>query len=691
MLKIKSRYFQLLFWVSISTILLSFPMSVGNAMEDNRPQGGIVYLDSHQDKEIVKLDGKWEFYWQQLYTPLDFGRDLFRQPPSIVEVPLTWRSYTIGGEKLPLAGYATYRLQIKFPEEEIGTVKALYIPSIASAYKLWINGEVKSQNGEVGKTKGTMKPENVPKVVEFPIHNNQIELIVQASNFNQRKAGIFNSILIGEPEPIRQYQQRKITYRAIIVTSLVMIGIYHILMFLYRRKETSLIYFGILCIVVAIRATILEEGLASQILFFLNWEIARKLEYLGATIGVLFFTLFVYTQFSKDMHRKIRDFITVVYASYSLFILFTPAVVYTRTMLFLQILILLAITYLLFVYSIAYFRKRENSLINALAIMMLFLSAINDTLYFNNVIYTTELASVGLVFFLFTQSIMISKRYSMAYLQSEKLSNDLAILNASLERQVLERTKELQYANKRLQVANESLEEAHQLRSKWIRNISHEISTPLTNIRAYTMGMLDGVIPSKKNFIQLVYDQSLYLSRMLHDLHDMTDVENRQIKYDLQKVNIQDYVLNFYNKTKLDVEKEGIIFKYHDLLSDTAEELIVFIDPLRIEQVIVNILKNAKRFVKEDGEIQLELGKWDEKYIIIKIKDNGIGIKEDELDLVFNRFYKSKNQNQQQNGSGLGLSISKEIIEHHHGMIGVESKEGEGSCFYFMLPLFEGM
>ncbi|MED4354202.1 HAMP domain-containing sensor histidine kinase [Schinkia azotoformans] len=220
----------------------------------------------------------------------------------------------------------------------------------------------------------------------------------------------------------------------------------------------------------------------------------------------------------------------------------------------------------------------------------------------------------------------------------------------------------MQYANKRLQVANESLEEAHQSRSKWIRNISHEISTPLTNIRAYTMGMLDGVIPSKKNFIQLVYDQSLYLSRMLHDLHDMTNVKNRQIKYDLQKVNIQDYVLNFYNKTKLDVEKEGIIFKYHDLLSDTVEELIVFIDPLRIEQVIVNILKNAKRFVKED-----------------------------ELDLVFNRFYKSKNQNQQQNGSGLGLSISKEIIEHHHGMIGVESKEGEGSCFYFMLPLFEGM
>ncbi|MDV2888012.1 hypothetical protein RYX45_22870, partial [Alkalihalophilus pseudofirmus] len=86
-------------------------------------------------------------------------------------------------------------------------------------------------------------------------------------------------------------------------------------------------FFAIVCILVAIRATLLEEGLASYLLSFLNWEVARKLEYLGASLGSLFFTLFAYTQFPDDMNRRLRNLVTMALSCYSLFVVLTPAVI----------------------------------------------------------------------------------------------------------------------------------------------------------------------------------------------------------------------------------------------------------------------------------------------------------------------------------------------------------------------------
>ncbi|WP_180968181.1 sensor histidine kinase [Cytobacillus massiliigabonensis] len=675
-------------------VLIGLFLNSANAMASSNgtAREGIYSISRFPDGELLQVDGDWEFYWHELYTPGDFRRDTVRQSPLIVEVPNTWSNYILDGEALPMTGYATYRLYLNLPKEETGTTKALYVPNISSAYTLWIDGIEASKNGVVGKSRDSMEPVNTPKVVPFEVQSNRVELIIQTSNYSQRKAGIFDSILIGEPEMVLQFRDKKIIYRTVIVMSLVTMGLYHLVLFLFRKKEHSLFFFGNVCLFIAIRATLLEEGLASYILPFLSWELAVKLEYLGASLGVLFVSLFTYTQFAKDMNQKLRNAIIAAMSVYSLFVILTPAVVFTRTMIHFQVLIILIFLYLISVYVTAILRKRESSLLNTIAILMLFGTVINDILYFNNVIKTTELTSVGLLFFLFTQSIILSKQYSMSFLRTEKLSQDLAILNASLEQQVHDRTMELQHANIELQAANQKLNEAHQSRSKWIHNISHEISSPLTNIRAYTKGMLDGVIQSDKNYIQLVYEQSLYLSRMLHDLHDMTDMENKQIKFDMKNVDIQEYCNKLYQKYKWDLEKQGINFEYKSSLSDQEENRFVLIDEVRIEQVIVNLLNNAQRFVHENGKIVLELTNEPDEKMMIKVKDNGLGIEEEELGLVFNRFYKNGNQGKSHSGSGLGLAIAKEIVEYHNGTIGVKSIKGEGSCFYFLLPIrFNGI
>lgn len=648
---------------------------------------GVYSIDHFPEDQFLKLDGEWEFYWRELYTPQDFKQNNVHILPKLLEVPHGTNGYNVGGRILN-TGYATYRLTISFPEEEVGTIKALQLPSIASAYTLWIDGEVKASNGKVGKSKNSMEPKYLQRIVLFQVHSSSMELVIQNSNFNQRKAGIYDSILVGEPDIFIHNRERAFLFRSIVIGSLFIIGLYHIALFAFRRKEPSLVFFGGLCLMIAMRTILLEGGIAAHLFPFLSWDIASKLEYLGSILGTLFVSLFTYTLFSEDMNRRIRNIIIFVTCMYSLFVLVTPVMTSTKAMVIMQVMILLIFMYLLCIHILVFFRKREGSLLNAVAIFILFAATVNDILMYNDIIHSIELSSVGLVSYLFTQSIIISKRYSLSFERIERLTQELSTLNTSLEQKVQKRTKELKNLNSQLQVANEKLGEEYQSRSKWLSNISHEIGSPLTTIQAYTRGMVDGVIESERKYIQLIYEKSMYLSRILNDLRAITDLENKQMKFDMKRVNIRKYCDLLYERNRLDIEKKGITFDYVDLLPQEIKEKYVLIDVLRIEQVVINLLTNAQRFVGENARIVLELLQENENEIMIRVKDNGSGIREEELDFVFKRFY-SKNHEKQHNGAGLGLAISKEIIEYHNGTIWVNSQFGKGTCFSFTLPVLK--
>lgn len=679
-MRIKKWMLLFLFVIIFNTFLSSRVYAVTT----HASKDGILTIKEFPNEPLL-IGGEWEFYWKKLYSPVYFQKDEFINEPKMVDLPHGSNGFEVNGEFLSSTGYATYRLKIQFPLKELGTMKSMYIPSISSAYTLWINGEIKARNGIVGTSRETMKPESIPKIIEFRVDDLTMEVVIQASNYYQRKAGIHDLILIGEPEDIFQYQNKKLLFRTIIVTSLLIMGLYHLFLFAFRRKEYSLIYFGLLCILIAIRAILLEEDLAAHVFSFLSWEIDRKIEYLGASLGSLFLTLFAYTQFSEDMSKLMRNLTILATSLISLFFLVTPAIIFTKVMNLLLILTICIFIYLMYVFILAFKRKREGSFLNMTAMVFLFVAAINDVSYFSDLVGTMELTSVGMLFFLFTQSIIISKRSAMAFAKSEQLSGELLALNASLEQKVESRTLELHQSNQLLQRVNEKLKEAHQLRTKLISNIAHEIGAPLTSIQAYTKGMIDGVIQSEDKYIRLIYEKSLFLSQLLRDLRTMTDMETKSIKYAIKKENILDFCQRLYEHHKLELDKQGIQFEFIQTIPNDSV-FFVQMDAMRIEQVIVNLITNASRFVSADGKIimKLEIGNHDS--VIISIIDNGEGIRPEELNLIFNRYYSRQNNGKEHIGSGLGLSISKEIVEHHLGTIGVKSKVGEGSCFFFTLP-----
>lgn len=676
------KWLCILFFIINISFLLVGPVKADSDLKANE---GIFYVKEPAE-ELVSLGGEWEFYWNQLLEPKDF-RGGIPTERSFVNLPHGSSGFNVDNHLLSRTGHVTYRLHIEFPISEFGRTKAMYIPSMSSAYTIWIDGELETKVGKVGINRKTMEPESIPSIIEFRVGSSPTEIVIQASNYYQRRAGMNDFILLGESKDVYSHQMKKMLFRTTIIISLLIMGFYHLALFAFRKKEYSLIYFGLLCLFVAIRATLLEEDLAGDFFTFFSWEIDRKLEYLGASLGTLFLALFTYRMFPQDFNKRIRNVISIVTLFFSIWIICTPALVFTSTMLQLQMVIMLVFTYLLYVFILAFKRKREGSLLNMFAMIMMVLAAVNDFAYFNNWLHTTELISVGMLFFLFTQSIIISKKYARAFHHNEQLSRDLLTLNTSLEEKVHSRTMELHQSNRKLQTVNEKMEEAHQMRSRLIGNIAHEIGAPLTSIQAYSKGIIDEVINSEKKYIQLIYEKSLYLSQILHDLRSMADVDMKELNYEKKLVEIESFCQRIFEQNKLELERGGIHFEFRNLLATDDGEKTVFMDPIRIEQVVVNFITNAMRYVPEAGRLIVELARCDESSIIIRVIDNGKGIKREELDLVFKRFYSSRNEGKEHYGSGLGLSISKEIIEHHGGTIGVESKVNEGSCFYFILPL----
>lgn len=251
-----------------------------------------------------------------------------------------------------------------------------------------------------------------------------------------------------------------------------------------------------------------------------------------------------------------------------------------------------------------------------------------------------------------------------------------------------------------------------------LTNISHELRTPITSIQGYLEAMLDGVVaePLRQwKYLKIIHSRVLALNRLIQDLFQLTQLESRQIAFNLYQIPVNNLLEHIYEKYEVDVKNAGLNFAFENqALCESSVRVAV--DPDRIEQVFANLIFNAIKHTPPGGSIAIgyeitadatqpsaiqgnlttdvNIAKniiseeQTRQNVLIKIKDTGSGIPQEDLPLIFERFYKgSKSRNSALGGSGLGLSIAKEIVEFHGGKIWAESKQGEGSTFCFTLPV----
>ena len=219
-----------------------------------------------------------------------------------------------------------------------------------------------------------------------------------------------------------------------------------------------------------------------------------------------------------------------------------------------------------------------------------------------------------------------------------------------------------------------------------ISNITHDLKTPITSIKGYVEGIIDGVADTEEKmqkYIKTIYTKTTEMDRLINELTYYSGIDSNKIPYHFHCINVSDYFNDCVEDVGLDLESKNIRLNYSNLLSGQTK---IIADPEQLKKVINNIIGNSIKYIdKENGEIDIRL--LDEiDSIRVEIEDNGKGIAQKDLANIFERFYRTDaSRNSSQGGSGIGLSIVKKIIEDHGGYIWATSKEGEGTCMHFVI------
>lgn len=238
----------------------------------------------------------------------------------------------------------------------------------------------------------------------------------------------------------------------------------------------------------------------------------------------------------------------------------------------------------------------------------------------------------------------------------------------------------------RLKESTEENRESEKQNRELISNISHDLKTPITAIKGYVEGIMDGVAdtPEKMDkYIKTIYNKANDMERLINELTYYSGIDNNRIPYNFHRINVTDYFGDCLEEVGIDLEQRGIELNYSNLADP---ETVVIADPEQMKKVINNIISNSIKYMdKPHGTIDIRI--LDEvDSIRIEIEDNGKGIAQKDLGRIFERFFRTDaSRNSAQGGSGIGLSIVKKIIEDHGGYIWATGKEGEGTCIHFVL------
>ncbi len=220
-----------------------------------------------------------------------------------------------------------------------------------------------------------------------------------------------------------------------------------------------------------------------------------------------------------------------------------------------------------------------------------------------------------------------------------------------------------------------------------ISNISHDLKTPMTSIKGYIEGLMDGVAdtPEKRErYLKTIYNKVNDMNSLIEELFLYAKLDSNSVTYSFIKLNVNAYFQDCADEISLDLQSQGVSFGYFNYADEST---VVIADPEQLKRVINNIVGNSVKYASPDRPLSINIRISDEpEFIRVEIQDNGKGIARKELPYIFDRLYRTDaSRNSSRGGSGLGLSIARKIIEEHGGKIWAESTEGVGTTMIFVL------
>lgn len=623
--------------------MMSAPLNHSNIDAVNGRLDLVSAIDS--EKTVFPLQGEWEFYYGELLRPSDFPKE----EKKYITAPALWAD-----DGYPEHGHATYRLTVITGKDK---QLMLLTPQIYDAAQIWINGESVYLEGEIGTSKGTSIIGIQKEFIPFETINGQAEIVIQVSSYNYVYSGLENALKIGSPRAVLKNTLRQWGLSVLVLGCILMIGIYHFILFLFRKREQIYLYFALLCLFCFARFIFEVGGINDYFRLIPNETLViRMYAVLWAVHGylIIYFSLLVAE--SKWLQKRfIRDhgylFITIV----PYFI--TP----------LQNKLLVAISMALFIIPMLlsmreiwrFPKRRENPfIILYLVSLVLFLVVGSSTQIFLHDYFMLGLITNTVL--MFAQMIMLSQNYADAFKKVEET-------NANLEHLVEERTKDLA-------ITTEAMKEM-------IGNISHDLKTPLTALSQNLELLYDKEIPTDKiereDYLNIAYHKNLDLQRLIKNLFEVNRIETGQVAYSLEWIRVSTLFADITEKYNSFVRSKGLVFEAY-----TEEDTEIQIDIEKIWSVFDNLIYNAMRYTKIGGKITVSFEVKENGIAEIVISDTGCGIASEHLPHIFEQFYKvSKSRNERDGDSGMGLYIVKTNVEGMGGTVTVKSVLEQGTKF----------
>jgi signal transduction histidine kinase/CheY-like chemotaxis protein len=613
---------------------------------DNVPlaKNGVIDLRNQSFNQTIPLSGEWKFYWKQLIIPTETTNS------RIVPFPIKWNELSIDGQQLPAFGYATYELKVLLPKTN--ETLRIGMADVYCAYRLFLNGRLVAANGKVATNAKDFKPHWQYKGFDIQQGTDTANLVLQIANFVHAKGGIKDPILIGESSKIILARSRAGAIDLLLTGCLFMGGLFFLGLYLMGNRDKAILLFSLYSIVYCYRIMGVSNYVLHTILPDADWIVMVHLEYVTLFSAIGLFALYTRYLYPEDVNKLIIYIVCGVCLIFSLSTLILPPYYFTQLISPFLVVTVFCIVYTLYIYSLAYHRKRPGSkyaLMSSVALMFTFgLTLLN---YWGVVPVLQLLSFCSYVSFFFLQSLILSHRVSF-----------------------------------QLKEAKEQAEQGLLAKSEFLSTMSHEIRTPLNSVIGLSHLLLKNN-PRKDQAEQL--DIMLFsannLLGIVNDILDYNKIEAGKIDLDYTEIDIVAIARNIVAGLESNAQEKHIELR---LKIDPELKNKVIGDPTRIFQVITNLAHNAIKFTNVGYvEVSLQVVHQTDEDISVKIavQDTGIGISNEKQSIIFDRFTQADSSTSRSfGGTGLGLAISKRILDLQGSSLKVSSDEGTGSTFYFV-------
>ncbi|MEI7012706.1 sensor histidine kinase [Leptospira licerasiae] len=611
----------------------------------------------------VALDGDWEFA-DTILAPETFTKD------GLISVPGAWNSFIKNNKSHGGEGLGTYRLTVLLdkPVKDL----AFQIGDVSTAFKLFLNGKLLIENGKIGNSREEMLPSYKHPIVLIDEESKELKLTLQISNFYHITGGLRKSIKLGNTLAVFEEKKRQVALGWVVFGATFFMGLYHLILFLMRRVDKSALWFGLFCIDLSIRGFFTGSVFIYEVTPDSFWVYIHKLDILTFVSALPLFSVFLKAVFPDEkFHYYFNNLFIGVSSAFFILVLALPSTEYMSYIRIFQGFVGASIVYFFIMISFCIFRRREGAILFAIGSLILFLTTLNDILNQSLIIKAEYLASWGLLAFLFSQTVMLSVRFSNAFVRLEELQK-------SLEQKVSERTKQLAEAK-------HIAEEANSLKDTFLSLVTHDLRSPITTVI--------GILQLIRNDYEQLDDESLleWVSRA--EYTSSQSLEMIATLLDLNRLKSGSFPLD-NNLIYVYPEVEGVLAKLLPqaeakkirIINEIPDDVKLNVDRTLFSEIFINLVSNSIKFCRENDLIRIGFSneKNDPEFFV---EDSGIGMPKDMIPNLFLTEIKSTRLGtKNESGTGLGLPLVYSIIKAYNGKISVESEEKKGSKFTFSIP-----